>query len=79
MSSNTDTRADRKDRYEHALSVVDENTTDVQPPGIAAGSLWNVLTASVGMDATDAHHAVRAAFENGDLFRWTDRDETVRY
>jgi len=78
-SSDSSARQERKERYERALRTVAENTTDAQRPGVSASSLWITLTDSVGMSATEAQLAVRAAHEQDDLLRWEDRDGVVRY
>lgn len=79
MSNTQDTRADRKRRYEKILRTVKENTSPKQPPGVPAGSLWQILVDNNGMDADAAQSHVRAAVENDDLFKYTDRDGVVRY
>lgn len=69
----------RKDRYERALGIVEANTTPAQPPGLEAHALWRLIVENAGYDPKAARATVQAAVRNGDLYRFTDRSETVRY
>jgi hypothetical protein len=78
MTSN-ETRQDRKQRYDQVVNTVARNTSPKQRPGVPAHALWITLVSHGSLSGSDARSAVTAAVDNGDLFRYTDYDDTIRY
>lgn len=79
MSS--ETHAERRERYEGVLSTIRHNTGGPgtpMPAGIKHGSLVGIRS-NTGEHYGDVESSLRAAVENGDVFRYRDRDGQPRY
>lgn len=75
--SASDERELARDRYETVLRVVGHNTTPSQSPGARRQHILQVCTRKFDVDGVK--HAIQAALEQGDLFRWRDYEGRWRY
>jgi len=78
MSTESDTHADRKDRYHTILGILRANTGHEMPPLLSGAALW-VTVGNGSLTHTDGVRALQATIEQGDTLRWTDADGTTRY
>jgi hypothetical protein len=78
MSAESDTHADRKDRYHTLLGILRANTGHGMPPLLAGSALW-VTVGHSSLGQTDALRALQATIEQGDTLRWPDAEGTTRY
>ncbi|WEL29873.1 hypothetical protein [Haloferax volcanii] len=70
--SDDDTRADRRERYEQILRIVEFQTGDPQRP-FASKAHVKRLAVQAGVPLGKVDLAMRAAVENGDLLEWGSR------
>jgi hypothetical protein len=76
--SESESRADRRDRYHRLLETIRHNTGDPQHVLAPGAGLWTVLSSS-NIDTSDAITAMEAAIDNGHVLQWTDADGRHRY
>lgn len=77
-SDDTESREQRKARYEELLRTVELNTGDPQPPGARRPQILGSL-ARAGHPTDKAKAALQAAVENEDLLRYTGPEGRTRY
>lgn len=75
--SEDNTAEDRRDRYESVLRAVEyqtggPNSPSPQPAGARQSTVAVTLAAHGQWTPDGVRRSVRAAVENGDLFRWLD-------
>lgn len=77
MAAESETREDRRKRYDAVVRVVDHQTSETQPPGVRPRYVTRIL--SPRFEPDEIRGALKAARENGEMFAYRDSTGTVRY
>jgi len=72
-TAESESHADRRERFRSVLSMIHHNTGDPQKPVVTAPGLWTSLDHS-NLDKGRAIKSLQAAREHDHVFRWRDAD-----